>query len=60
MNAREITKWWEKGIIKERNRFHNVPKPLKNDKFGVPREFSSFAPPLAKFGKDNASKRRSS
>lgn len=60
MNVQELNKWWVKGIAKERERFHNVPKPLKHDKFGVPREFSSFAPPLAKFGKSDASKRRSS
>jgi len=54
MNRQEISKWWQKGIDKERARLTNAPKPHKGDKFSVPTDFSNFAPPLKPFRKPHA------
>ena len=51
MKLKEINKWWQRGIDKERTRLSNNPKPFKNDKFSVPTNFSNFAPPLKPFKK---------
>ncbi len=47
-DMKAVSKWWQKGIEKERQRLTNAPKPHKGDKFSVPTGFSNFAPPLKK------------
>jgi len=47
-NLQVINKWWKRGIDKERVRLSNKPKPIKNDRFAVPTDFSNFAPPIVR------------
>ena len=43
MNLGDINKWWHRAWEKERVRMSNKPKPIKNDRFAVPTNFSHFA-----------------
>lgn len=47
-DRKEVSKWWQRGIDKERARMTNAPKPHKGDRFSVPTNFSNFAPAMKK------------
>jgi len=49
-----ISKWWQKGFAKERERLTNAPKHHKGDTFSVPENFSNFAPPMKRMKKSHA------
>lgn len=53
-DMRGVSKWWQRGIDKERQRLTNTPKPPKGDRFSTPPEFSNFAPPLKRMPKQKA------
>jgi hypothetical protein len=45
-DMKQVSKWWQCGIDKERARLTNRPKPHKGDRTSVPTNFSNFAPSL--------------
>ena len=47
-DRKAVSKWWQRGIQKERVRLTNAPKPHRGDKTSVPENFSNFAPPFPK------------
>lgn len=53
-DRKAVNKWWQRAIDKERVRHLNAPKPHKGDRFSVPTDFSTFAPPVPKYKKAHA------